>query len=234
MLPPHSDPMVIQFISQLQQQIDTQAQQLDTQTKQIQADAKELDYSRRKIQVLEERLRLARMARYGKASETLSDLQLELLELEPGVSSEEVQAESERWPLPPSDKPEEESAQQNKRRKHPGRQTLPAHLERVEKIIVCAPGQCICGGCGKETTVIGYEESEVLDVKPAEYFVRVTRPEKRACRQCEEQGVAVAPAPECIIPKSLVSDQVIIDTVVGKYADYVGFPVMWRSAPVWA
>ena len=89
---------------------DTQAQQFDTQAKQIQADAKDLDYSWRKIQVLEERLRLARMARYGKANETLSDLQLELLELEPGVSSEEVQAESERGPLPPSDKPEEESA----------------------------------------------------------------------------------------------------------------------------
>jgi transposase len=59
----------------------------------------------------------------------------------------------------------------------------------------------------------------VLDVKPAEYFVRVTKREKRACKRCEEQGVAVAPVPECIIPKSLVSDQVVIDTVVGKYCD---------------
>ena len=33
-----------------------------------------------KIQVLEERLRLERIARYGKRSETLSDLQLELLD----------------------------------------------------------------------------------------------------------------------------------------------------------
>ena len=49
--------------------------------------------------------------------------------------------------------------------------------------------------------------------------MRVTKREKRACKQCEEQGVAVAPTPECIIPKSLVSDQVIIDTVVGKYCD---------------
>jgi len=178
----------------------------------------ELQHAQMKVQVLEERLRLARIAKYGKASEKLSDLQLELLELEPGVSSEEVQAESERESLPESDKPAEESAHQ-KKRKHPGRQTLPADLERVEKIITCAAGQCICGGCGKETTVIGYEESEVLDVKPAEYFVRVTKREKRACRQCEEQGVAVAPTPECIIPKSPVSDQVIIDTVVGKYCD---------------
>jgi len=40
-----------------------------------------------KIKVLEERLRLDRIARYGKRSETLSDLQLQLLDLEPGVSN---------------------------------------------------------------------------------------------------------------------------------------------------
>ena len=108
------------------------------------------------------------------------------------------------------------------------RQTLPEHLTRVEKIVACTPEQCICGACGNETTVIGYEESEVLDVKPAEYFVRVTKREKRACRQCEEQGVAVAPLPECIIPKSLVSDQVIIDTIVHKYSD--SLPLYRQSA----
>jgi len=221
MLPPHSDPIVIEFIAQLQQQLDAQA-------KQIQADAKELDYSRQKIQLLEERLRQARIAKYGKASEKLSDLQLELLELEPGVSSEEVQAESEREPF--TTPPDRAQDQQSRKpaRKHPGRQTLPAHLERVEKIVACTPEQCICGGCGKETTIIGYEESEVLDVRPAVYFVRVTKREKRACRQCEEQGVAVAPVPESIIPKSLVSDGVIVDTMVHKYCD--ALPLYRQSA----
>ncbi len=38
---------------------------------------------------------------------------------------------------------------------------------------MCTPEQCNCGKCGKQTTVIGYEETEVLDVRPAEYFVRV-------------------------------------------------------------
>jgi transposase len=58
--------------------------------------------------------------------------------------------------------------------------------------------------------------------------VRVTKREKRACKLCEEQGVAVAPTPECIIPKSLVSDQVIIDTVVAKYCD--SLPIYRQSA----
>ena len=49
-----------------------------------------------KIRVLEERLRLVRIAKYGPGSEKLSDAQLDLLELEPGGSNVEAQAESER------------------------------------------------------------------------------------------------------------------------------------------
>jgi hypothetical protein len=198
--------------------------------KQLESAASKLQYAELKIQVLQERLRLQRIAKYGPASEKLSSLQLELLEEEPGVSSQEVAAESEREALA-------SAAEENKtrrRRKHPGRQTLPTDLPRVERVIACKPEQCICGNCGAETKVIGYEVSEVLDVKPAEYFVQVTKREKRACKTCEEQGVAVAPLPVRIIDKSLVSDRVIIDTMVNKYANYVGFPVMWRSALICA
>lgn len=94
---------------------------------------------------------------------------------------------------------------------------MPAHLERVEEIVACTPEQCNCGQCGKQTTVIGYEETEVLDVRPAEYFVKVIRREKRACRDCEEQGVATAPLPERIVAKSVLSDPMIIEAVVAKY-----------------
>ena len=51
----------------------------------------QLEQAELKIRVLEERLRLERIARYGKRSETLSDLQLELLYLEPRASSERSQ-----------------------------------------------------------------------------------------------------------------------------------------------
>lgn len=203
MLPPDSDPAVVELFARMQQQ-------LDAQEKQRQADEKELTYSRLKIQLLEEKLRAMRIAKYGKASETLSDLQLELLDLEPGVGGEEVEAESERDPLAGSSDSSEttgaDSDNQEQKRKHPGRQTLPAHLARVEEVIACAPDQCLCDGCGKETSVIGYEESEVLDVKPAAYFVRVVKREKRACRRCEEHGVVIAPVADRILDKSLVSD----------------------------
>ena len=103
---------------------------------------------------------------------------------------------------------------------HPGRQELPANLPRVERILTCTPEQCVCKRCGKETVVIGYEESSQLDVEPAKYFVLVSKREKRACRSCEEQGVVSAPLPPRIIEKCLASDRIVIDTVVSKYCDH--------------
>ena len=178
-----------------------------------------LQYAELKIRVLEERLRLVRIAKYGPGSEKFSDAQLELLELEPGVSSAEVQAESERPPVQPSTKT---------RRQHPGRQELPANLPRVERILKCTPEQCVCKGCGKETVVIGHEESSQLDVEPAKYFVLVSKREKRACKSCEERGVVSAPLPPRIIEKCLASDQIVIDTVVSKYCDHM--PLYRQSA----
>jgi transposase len=69
--------------------------------------------------------------------------------------------------------------------------------------------------------VIGYDVSEQLDVEPAKYFVVVAKREKRACKHCEEGGVAAAPAPARIIEKGLVSDRVVIDTVIAKYSDHL-------------
>jgi transposase len=178
-------------------------------------DRDRLRFAEYKVRVLEERLGLVRIEKYGPGSEKLSEAQLELLELEPGVSSAEVQREQLQLPLKAA-------------RKHPGRQELPAELPRTEQIIACTPEQCLCGNCGKQTTVIGYETSEQLDVEPAKYFVRVTKREKRACRDCEEQGVQSAPLPARIIDKGLASDRVVIDTVVSKYADHV--PLYRQSA----
>jgi hypothetical protein len=53
----------------------------------------------------------------------------------------------------------------------------------VEKIVACPLEQCRFGGCGAETTVIGYEDSEQLGVDPAKYFVLATKREKRACKR---------------------------------------------------
>jgi transposase len=79
----------------------------------------------------------------------------------------------------------------------------------------------VCKGCGKETVVIGYEESSQLDVEPAKYFVLVTQA-REACLQVVRGTVVCvsAPLPPRIIEKCLASDQIVIDTVVSKYCNH--------------
>src|SRR6201996_4523787 len=70
------------------------------------------------IQLLQERLRKQRIGFLGPSSETLSDLQLELLaEQEPGATREEVEAESRREPI--------STAAPRERKPHTGRKPTP-------------------------------------------------------------------------------------------------------------
>ena len=143
------------------------------------------------------------------------------MEGEPGVSSQEVQAEAER-------DQNIDAKPRRKRRPHPGRQELPADLPRVERVIEVKAEECNCKACGEVTAVIGYDRSEQLDVEPARYFVLVTKREKRVCKKCEEGTVQTAPVAARIIDKSLVSDRIILDTVVSKYSDHL--PLYRQSA----
>jgi transposase len=172
---------------------------------------RELAWANLRIQALEAALRQERILKYGPRSETLSDLQLKLLDGEPGVSRQEVEAEAARAPLP--------GRAQRERKPHPGRQRLSQDLPRVEEVIRCE--EQTCQACGAETSVIGYDESELLEMEPAHYFVRVTKREKRACRCCEQGTVAMPKLRPRIVDKGLASDRVVIETVVAKYCDHL-------------
>jgi transposase len=173
---------------------------------------RELAWAHLKIQSLIEELRRQRIKMLGPRSETLSDLQLELLaDEEPGATRDEVEAEAQREPIP--------NTARGERKPHPGRQRLPENLPRIEELIPCPQRQC--KQCGAETTVIGYDESEQLDVEPARYFVRLTRREKRACPCCRQGTVAMPPLEPRIVEKGLASDRVVIQTVVAKYSDHL-------------
>ena len=174
-----------------------------------------------KIRALEEALRKERIGKYGPSSERLSNLQLQLLEEEPGVTAEEVEAEVARAPIA------EPSEQRDRRKAHPGRQRLPETLVRVEEVVACNDTRC--NGCGSETALIGYDESEQLDVEPARYFVRVVKREKRACRQCADSKPTMAELAPRIVEKGLASDRVVVETVIAKYCDHLP---LYRQAAI--
>lgn len=233
-LPSVFDPVAAAIIAQLKEQLEAKEAQL------VRSQHTIATYEMH-VQKLEEELRLERIRKYGKQSEKLSDLQLALLDLEPAVSSDEIESEIASGPLPQVPEHEQERGkptekQQRARQSHPGRKALPAHLPRVEEVVACAPDECKCGKCGGETKVIGYEETEVLAKKPVEHYVKVIKREKRACALCATQGVTTAAAPVRIAPKSIFSDEVIVDFVVNKYSNslplYRQQAMLWRDAGI--
>jgi hypothetical protein len=100
-----------------------------------------LQYAELRTRVLEERLRLMRIEKYGAGGEKLSQAQLELFELEPVDSDMIEQAENEHAPVRRST---------NRSTKHPGRQELPANLPRVERILPCTPDQRLCNAAAEK------------------------------------------------------------------------------------
>jgi transposase len=204
--------------------IELEWQRLSVKTEQLTAKAEQLAGENK---ILHELLRLLRIEKYGPKSEQLNDQQLALLELEPGVTAQEVENE-----VPHAAEPLPEPKSPAKPRKpHPGRAPLPAHLRRVEVLLVCPPEQCRCAACGAETKVIGHDQSEELEVQPAEYFVKVIKREKRACAQCAEGGVQAAPLPAKIVEKGKVSNRIVADVIVKKYVEHQ--PLYRQRANLW-
>src|SRR5258708_3004631 len=119
---------------------------------------RQLHWAHLKIQGLEEPLPLQPLQKYGPASQNLIHPHLE------------VQAEGHGGPVPGGFKLE-------RRGPHPGPQERPGDLPRVERVIACAPEQCNCKSSGETMTVIGHDQSEQLDVEPAQYLVLVTKRE---------------------------------------------------------
>ena len=169
------------------------------------------------VRLLREQLRLMRIQKYGPRSDKLSDLQLELLDSEPCVTSEEVAAEIDRVEKNPSARTPRMGVEDPK---HPGRTELPAHLERRIELIPAAAADCQCGRCGQARPLIGYEESEHLDLEPLKFFVRVVRREKRGGCGCQD-GVVCAPLPARILPKGKLGDELVLEVLEQKFGMHV-------------
>jgi transposase len=167
------------------------------------------------IKLKDEQIRLLNLQRWGPKAEKLSDGQLALLPEELLVTAQEVAQEAnqpeEARKLPGAKKP---------RGPHPGRESLPKHLERRETIIPCAPQDCACAKCGQSRPIIGYDEREELGCEPAKFFVHVIKREKRGSHCQEEQGVAVAAAPGQIVPKGKLSNDFIIESLAAKFQQH--------------
>jgi transposase len=113
----------------------------------------------------------------------------------------------------------------DKEKQKPIRRPLPAHFDRVEKIIDLPDEEK--AAMGSDWRFIGYDTSEQLAVIPRQHYVIAYKRAKYVPKNDEvtgaEQGVRIAPRPDQIIPKSIAHSSVIADVVVRKFVDGLPF-----------
>ena len=177
----------------------------------------ELEAWKHKYYAMLEQFKLSQQRQYAASSEK-NLLQQDLFD-EVGSYEEETreQDQSEVIDVP------------THQRTQPKRKPLPAHFPREEVIHDVEENQKICNcGCQKER--FGEEVTEQLNIVPPKFSViRHIRP-KYACKRCE-LGVAIAPIPNLLLPKSMASPSLVAFTLINKYCDHIP---LYRQESIWA
>jgi transposase len=173
------------------------------------------------VERLRQLIKRLQRSQFGRRSEQLDadQLQLGLEDLEQAVAASDAaqQAASAAGAIVSR----RSSARRN-------RGALPAHLPRIEIVVDVEDKACPC--CGGAMHVIGEDRSEMLDVVPAQYRVKVIRRPRYGCRSCEG-AVIQASAPERPVDGGMATEALIAQVLVAKYSEHMP---LYRQAQVFA
>ncbi|PNV76085.1 IS66 family transposase [Leptospira inadai] len=159
---------------------------------------------------------------FGRRTEKWSQI-----EIDQGLLFNEIENSLQK----DSAEPEEESLftlVKSHTRKKTGRKPFPDYFPRI-KILHDIPEIDKTCSCGHELTRIGEESSEKLDLIPAKIQVEVHIRPKYACKHCEgtsdenQPVVKIAPVPNQIAEKSMLSSNFLAYTLTQKFADALPF-----------
>jgi transposase len=144
---------------------------------------------------------------FGKKSEKLSVRQVDVNQMdlfEMGTTLEQREELSKEVAV----EPEAPKKPAKKRAKGTGRMPLPENLRR--ETIIIEPEEDVAG-CVR----IGEEVTEVLDLIPAEFYVKQYVRPKYA--RPNGEGIVIAPLPDRVVEKGIPSEAVVAQMTVDKY-----------------
>jgi transposase len=99
-----------------------------------------------------------------------------------------------------------------------GRSPLPAKLPRKPRKVRVPAAERACPSCGTERVCIGYRTSEILEFKPAEFWIIEEQREKLVCPRCPQQGVTTAPS-EKVMDRGRPGPGLLANILVEKFVD---------------
>lgn len=185
--------------------------------------SQQLAEARRENALLREKIEALIRRLFGAKSEQLDPAQLLLLLQgldEPGKAPEPVAAEAPRRSKVPS--PPRSRAPR-----------VPEHLPVIEEVIEPESVQA----APQEWRRIGEEVSERLDYEPARFLRRRTVRPKYVRRGLLDAVPVIAPLPDSLLERSLVTPGLLAQVVVAKYCDHLPLyrqeSIYWTRHGVW-
>lgn len=101
---------------------------------------------------------------------------------------------------------------------HPGRAALPQQLERVPEVNPVPAALRVCPLCGAPMKTVGHSVCEILDVRPAELYVRQRLDERVACRN--DDTIVSAPTPPELVERGKLGTTLIVEALADKYLEH--------------
>lgn len=218
--------MDINLLEQLKQRVAELEKQVSLSINNLNQKDQAIHQKDRLIEQLQEALKLAHARRFGRSSESyvdMTDLQFSLFD------------EAETGAVIDHDTQEVIVEQHSRQHNRGKRKALPAYLPR--EIIECTISDDLLqlenGLCFE---VIGYDESERLDIIPADVKVLQYRRYKYAVKGHEEYGVMIAPINGQLIPKGIPSNGLLAHIAQAKYQHHLPLyrqEKIWQELEVW-
>lgn len=148
---------------------------------------------------------------FGKKSEKLDPQQRLLFE----ELYNEVQAKLEQ-----QKQPKQETVKKPKNENHKGRNPLPADLPR-ERIEIMPPQEDqTCNICNEQKEIIGVEKKEILEYRPACFYIKEIVRYKMGCRNCES-NISIGQLPPMPVDKGLAGEGLLAHVITSKFADHL-------------
>ncbi len=177
---------------------------------------------KQRIEQLLDYILLLRKRQFGSSADRPNKDQLNLFD---EAELEQLLADLDDAPLDPDDSEPKVKEKDDREKKKPIRRPLPAHFDRIEKILDVSEAEK--AAMGDDWIFIGYDTSEQLAIIPRQHYVIEFKRAKYVPKDDEvagaEQGVKIAPRPEQIIPKAIGHSSVIADVVTRKFMDGLPF-----------
>jgi transposase len=208
--------------TQMLAHIGEQSRHIEALDKRIGSQAQGIKWRDAKIESITFQLARLKAWRFGAKTERMNAEQREIFEETFAADHASLETQlAELQASIPQDGAPSGSAAEDKQRRQPKREALPAHLPRVDQRIEPEDTHCPTPECRQPMVRVGEDVSERLDIVPAQFFVQRQIRGKWACKCC--QLLVQEPAAPQVFDNALPTPGLQAHTVISRFVDHIPY-----------